>query len=161
MEFLKRYKLVILIVLPIIILVLIRTLGDNHFKADAKRWAEPSFEQSNIITSERMETIPGERLIINLDKDKMGMDDSIVYFLNIPPDSILSKIYHKAIRNHSGPVFLKSTEIDVSSRIWMILSQMGKGSVYILASDTDNEVLKYKFRPDTSVGPELNYTETN
>ena len=41
MYLLKKYKAVIIVVLPILILVLLRYFGPNHFKSDAKRWAEP------------------------------------------------------------------------------------------------------------------------
>jgi hypothetical protein len=72
----------------------------------------------------------------------------------IPADSILSKKYSKQIRRNNGPVLLCSSELSVSARTWMILSQSGFKDVYIFSGDSDNEVLKEKFRPDTIAGPE-------
>jgi 3-mercaptopyruvate sulfurtransferase SseA len=77
------------------------------------------------------------------------------YAQNIPADSILSKKYLNTIRKHNGPVILFSSEMAVSARIWMLLSQMGCKNIYILTNNTDNEVFKSKFRPDTVTRPEL------
>jgi len=154
MEQLKKYRLVILIVLPIIILVAIRSFGGNHFKVDAIKWAEPSFNKSNMITMDQIGAIEGDKLLIYLDIDSDEIDNTGINSVFIPTDSILSKKYLKAIRKLEGSIFIRSSEIAVSSRIWMILSQMGLSNIYILADDADNEILKYKFRTDTLVKPE-------
>lgn len=155
MEIIKKYKEVITVVLIVLILVLIRSLGVNHFKNDAKRWAEPSVKQSNTINIEQYSTLSGRKLIINLDKDVSGVSQITMDVQNIPADSVLSKKYLKIIRKHDGPILLLSLETSVSARIWMVLSQMGYDNTYILTNNTDNEVFKYKFRPDTLPGPEL------
>lgn len=155
MEIIKKYKEVITVVLIVLILVLIRSLGVNHFKNDAKRWAEPTIKQSNTITIEHYGTLPGKKLVINLDKDVSGISQITMDGQNIPADSILSKKYFKIIRKHDGPILLFSSETSVSARIWMVLSQMGFDNIYILNNNTDNEVFKYKFRPDTLPRPEL------
>lgn len=149
MELIKRYKVVIAIVLAIAVLVIIRTSGTNHFKSDAKRWAEPSVKKSNTISIEQAGMLKGEKLIINLDKDASPVGKITGDVQNIPSDSILSKNHVKAILKHNGPVLLFSSESGLSARIWMILSQLGRTNIYILSKDNDNEVLKYKFRPDS------------
>ncbi|MCX6327093.1 MAG: hypothetical protein NT144_10660 [Bacteroidia bacterium] len=154
MSLIKNYKVVIAVVLPILILVLFRSFGTNHFKSDAKKWAEPSAMRSNIITIEKTGTLSGEKLFLNLDDGGSGINGITRDELNIPSDSILCKKYLNIIRNHDGPVLLFSTETAVSARIWMILSQMGYKNIYILTNDADNEVFKSKFRPDTLIRPE-------
>lgn len=156
MELIKKYRLVIAVVLPILILVLLRSLGVNHFKNNVKRWAEPSVKQSNIIDIKQSDALPGKKLIINLDNDVIGIREISTNAQNIPADSVLTKKYFKIIRKHDGPVLLFSSQPSVSARIWMILSQMGFNNTYILTNNKDNEVFKYKFRPDTlSLRPEL------
>ena len=54
MEFLKESKTVIAIVVIILILVIIRAVSVNHFRSDAKRWAEPSVARSNTVTSDQI-----------------------------------------------------------------------------------------------------------
>jgi hypothetical protein len=155
MNLIIKYKLVIAIVLPILILVIIRELGTNHFKGDAKRWAEPSVMRSNTLSGEQIITLPGEKLLINLGEESTGINEMAKDALNIPADSILSKNYLNTIRKHDGPVVLFSSEPSVSARIWMVLSQMGNKNIYILTNDANNEVFKSKFRPDTIISPEL------
>lgn len=155
MSLINKYKVVIAVVLPILILVLIRSFCANHFKSDAKRWAEPSVKQSNIITGEQINALSGEKLIINLGEAGSGLNEITSDALFIAANSILSKNNLSIIRKHDGPVLLVSSETAVSARIWMVLSQMGYKNIYILTNDADSEVLKYKFRPDTLVRPEL------
>jgi len=156
MELIKKYRLVIAVVLPILILVLLRSLGVNHFKNNVKRWAEPSVKQSNTIDIKQSDALSGKKLIINLDNDVIGIREIFTDAQNIPADSVLTKKYFKIIRKHDGPVLLFSSQPSISARIWMILSQMGFKNTYILTNNKDNEVFKYKFRPDTlSLRPEL------
>ena len=155
MEYIKRYKFVIAVVLPVLILVIIRSFGANHFKSDAKKWAEPSVTRSNIITPERAGTISGKKLFINLDKKNNEVSGLGNEVQNVPPDSILSKKYFNIIRKNNGPVLIYSAGTSISARIWMILSQMGCRDIFILTNDSDNEVFKNKFRTDTLVGPEI------
>ena len=154
-DLLNKYKVIIVIVLPILILILFRTYGANKFKSDAKKWAEPSIMRSNIITGENFGNLSGVKLIINLDGEYSEINKTADVILNIPADSILSKKDLKTIRKHHGPVLLFSSDVSVSSRIWMILSQMGKKNIFILSNDVDDEVSKNKFRPDTITSPEF------
>jgi hypothetical protein len=150
-----KNKIVLAVVLPILVLVIIRSFSTNHFKTDANKCAEPAFLHSNIITAGQEGTLPGKKLTINLGKNinKTGFITRDV--LNISADSILIKRNLKIIRDHNGPVLLFSPEPAVAARIWMVLSQLGYKDIYILALSSDNEVLKYKFQPDTLVRPEL------
>ena len=126
-------------VLPILILVLIRSFGSNHFRIDAGRWAEPSVKQSNIILSQQIGSLPGEKLIINLDKENSRNNEFTGSSIHIPSDSVLNRNNLKTIRKHKGPVLLYSSETAVSARIWMILSQMGYKNIYILTDNADQE----------------------
>jgi hypothetical protein len=144
MKMIYRYKAVIAVVLPIAVLVLVRSFGINHFRNDAKKWAEPSVVQSNLILREQLGKFPGEKLIINLDNKNSENSEISGKVLMIPADSILSKNILNTIRKHKGPVLLYSSETGVSAKLWMVLSQMGYQKIYILTEDTDNEVFNYK-----------------
>jgi hypothetical protein len=149
MELIRKFRLVIAIVLPILILVLIRSFGVSHFKNDARKWAEPSINKSNIVKIEQVGSLKGEILMICLDKEADSIRKLSGELRNIPPDSILNKNHSSQIMKHDGPVLLYSSDPGLSARIWMLLSQMGRRNIYILTDSTDNEVLKYKFRPDS------------
>jgi hypothetical protein len=154
MNIVYKYKVVFAVVLPILILVLIRSFGSNHFSSDAGKWAEPSVIQSNVLTTEQFRALSGEKMLINLGVSPVAFNFPDHLALSISPDSVLSKAYFKIIRKHAGPVVLFSADQSTSARIWMVLSQMGLRNIFILSSDNGNEVLKYKFRPDTLVRPE-------
>ena len=149
MELIKNNKAVIVIVLVLMVLIFIRSSGLNHFKNDIKKWAEPSILQSNTITIDKALSFTGKALIINLDKDANHDIDLVGYVQNIPADSVLYKEHVTTIITHDGPVLLYSSDPGLSARIWMLLSQMGRNNIFILTKNADNEVLKYKFRPDT------------
>jgi len=149
MEFLKNNKVLIALVLIVLVLVLIRSTGVNHFRSDAKKWAEPSFRKSNTLTLDQARLLKGNNLAINLDKDPATAAGITGDLKNISADSILSKKHLSTIMDHDGPVLLLSADPGLSARIWMVLSQMGRKNIYILTSTTDNEVLKYKFQPES------------
>jgi hypothetical protein len=149
MVLIKKYWLVIAVVVPILILVLVRSMSLNHFKNNAKKWADPSVEKSNIITIKQVGSLNGKILIINLDEDTRPVTELRGDVQNIPADSVLNRSHISVILKHDGPVMLFSSDPGLSARIWMILSQMGRRNLYILSNTSDNEVFKYKFRPDT------------
>ena len=149
MEFIKNNKVVIIVVLIVLFLVVVRSTGINHFRNDAKKLAETSFSQANTINPEQGKHLKGKTLIINLDKNEKIPLEIQGDLKNIPADSILSRKNIKSIINHDGQVLLYSSEKGLSARVWMILSQMGCKNLFILTSDTANEVFKYKFRPDS------------
>jgi hypothetical protein len=150
----KKYRVVIFVLVPIILLVLIRLYSPGHFKPDAKSRAELSFSGENLITIKKLEEKNEKFLIINLG-DKSIQFEKADNILTVTPDSILKKEIINRIRKHKGSIAISSPDISISSGIWMILSQMGIDNLYILTSDDSAEELKYKFRPDSTVRPEL------
>jgi hypothetical protein len=150
MELLKSYRVVITVVLIVLILVVIRSTGINHFKNDARKWAEPSLTNSNTITPEQVGSLKGNNLTINLDNKMIPGEEITGDLRNIPADSILNKNIIKSILKHKGPVLIYSTQSSLSARIWMVLSQMGCREIYILTNEPGNEVPKFKFRSDTN-----------
>lgn len=149
MELLKSFKVVIIVVLTILILVVIRSLSVNHFRNDAKKWVEPSLNHVNTVTVEHASALPGNNMVIKLDKDAALGAGLRGERLIISPDSILDKKIIRRILKYNGNILLEAADPGLSARIWMILRQMGCRNIYILTKDTDNEVLKYKFRSDT------------
>jgi len=154
MNFIKRYRIIIAVVIPLVILLAIRTCSIGSFKYDAKKWAGPSFDFSNAIHVTDIDTLPGEKLIIFLDNSNSLAEKGITA-VHIPPDSLLNIKYLKKIRYHNGPVLLSSADPALSARLWMVISQTGCRNLYIVTGSADNEVFKNEFRPDTLARPEL------
>ncbi len=150
MDLVKKFRAVIIVVLPVLILVLIRLFSTNQFRNDAKKWAEPSVIQSNIITHEKYGSLSGNILIIHLDAEKNGISGIKGNEVEILPDAILQSENLKQIKKNNGPVLLFSADPAISSRIWMVLSQLGCKNIFILTKEADNEVLKYKLQNDST-----------
>ncbi len=148
MNLVKKNWLIIVVVLPLLILVLIRSFGAGSFRNNARKWAEPSMNRSNITDLSRMETVPGEKLLINLDSASGETRMKTVTVLHVPPDSVLSKKYLSAIKQYKGPVLLYSSDPALAARIWMIISQTGRRNIFVLVNNPGNEVFKYKFPAD-------------
>jgi hypothetical protein len=155
MSFIRKYRLIIIVIVPLIVLVLIRAFGTNHFTTDAAKQAEGSFDHSNIITIDKIGELKGDILAVQLGKDVIKHIPDNLSATVIPPDSILAGRYINLIKNHTGPVILMSEDLAVSSRIWMFLSQMGFEKLYVLSQDPEPEALKHEFRPDTTARPEF------
>lgn len=147
MRVLIKFRTIIVLLAPVLILVLFRLLGPGNFKNEAKKWAEPSFNRSNLVNAEDLKGMKGKLLLINLGegKEAKGIENEI----NISPETLLKDT--DIIKKHDGPVVLFSPETSVSARVWMLFSQMGYRNLFILS---DDEVMNCKFRPDT-IRPEL------
>lgn len=146
-----------MIVCLVLVLVVIRSAGINHFKIDAKLLAAPSLTRSNLISNSDLASMSGEILLVSLGEDNAFTTDniSVTETIKLAADEILEKSNFKKMNGHSGPIVIFSSDASVSARMWMFLSQMGIKNLYILTNDKDNESFKNKFRPDTLTRPEL------
>lgn len=139
MNFIKQYRITFAILIPVLVLVFLRSIGSFHFRTDARKQAEPTILNSNILAIGQTTNLPGTQLIINLDRENISPGGTNPTVTWIPAESVLSKENLKTIRTHEGPVLLFSAQPAISARIWMILSQMGCGNLYILTNDPGNE----------------------
>jgi len=151
----KRYLLVLLVIIPLLAFVIFRASGKKHFQPDAGKHAGRSYDMSNIVMLDMLNTIEGNKLIIALEKDVIKHIPAEIPVLFIQADSILYGKNLELIREHDGKLILASGDIAISSRIWMLLSQMGFEQIFILSDDPEPEVQKFEFRPDTAVRPEF------
>jgi hypothetical protein len=150
-EVIKQYRFAILLVSGMLLLVLLRDVGPDRFRPDAAKCAEPSVLRSNILTTVQLESLQGTKLLINL--GNTSVEAFNIPSVNIAPGLILDRKNLNLIRNNKGPVLLFSKDNAVSAEIWMLLSQIGIKNLFILSPGND-EIFKYKFRPDSLVRPE-------
>jgi hypothetical protein len=141
----KGFGIVISVIAVVLLLVILRS-GGNQFKPDARKWAEASLSGQNFITAIQVESMPGEKLIIDLGGQVVEKD--VYRIITIAPGAVLQKDNIERIRKNLGPVIISSSDLSVSSRVWMILSQLGIKELYILGGKP--EVLVNEIRPDSS-----------
>jgi rhodanese-related sulfurtransferase len=154
MERLKQFKYIAMLILAVMILVLFRATGADNFKPGAERLAAPSALRTNLISTDKMESLPGNKLIVLLSENIPAPENTKISAVVIPAPTILDKKNLKLIRKNNGPVLLYSDETATSAKVWMILSQLGLKDIYILTAGNE-EVFKNEFRPDTLIRPEL------
>jgi len=154
MDLIKKYRVILIIVLPVLILVLVRSTGFSRFKSDSKKWAQPTLVHSNTINSGQISKLGTKSLVLCLDKAVVpaGITGDIQ---NVASDSILGRKSVKSIIKHDGPVLIFSAEPALSARVWMLLSQLGCRNIYILTDNSDNEVLTYRLQPDSFPGADF------
>ncbi len=84
MEIIKKYRSVLAVVIPVLLMVLVWQYGRSHFKSDARRWAAPSFSKENLISYRQVSSIPGDKLLINIDSCNTVKNQSINSVADIP-----------------------------------------------------------------------------
>jgi len=139
MKLLKQYWIVLAIFILIIVLVLIRTFSTGNFRYDAVKWAEPSATGSNIIYEAQLDSMSGNKLLIDLGAEPVSDSRFSDITVKMEPGSILDKQNIKLIRKNRGPVILYSDNTSEAAKIWMILSEMGVKGLYILSDDGGNK----------------------
>jgi hypothetical protein len=152
MKHLRPYRHVIFIVVPIVILVLVKSLTPGSFRPDANKLAKASYAGANLLNQDQVSTLNKKPLIVKLGNEEAGQISPSSDTLFIATGRLLDKANLKAIHAHRGTVLLVSDDPSISAKAWMILSQMGYRDLYILTEKESSEVLKYKFRPDTAAG---------
>lgn len=138
MKFLKQYWIVLAIFILIIVLVLIRTFSPGNFRYDAVKRAEPSAAGTNIIYEAQLDSMTGNKLLIDLGTEPVSGSRFRDITVRMEPGSVLDKQNIKLIRKNRGPVILYSGNTSDAAKIWMILSEMGVKELYILSDNGGN-----------------------
>ncbi|HVN57270.1 MAG TPA: hypothetical protein VMT63_03135 [Bacteroidales bacterium] len=134
----KKYLVIIIPVLIIIILVIAVNTGSWHFRYDARTRGAASYDGSNIIVKDKPGSISKEALVLLLDKMKVADSSVNCRKISVSPDSVFSGNCITLIRKNRGPVILYSADRSVSARVWMALAQAGMKNIYILTDCPGN-----------------------
>lgn len=134
-------------------LVAFKSFSKVAFRNNAAKWSSASQDQSNLVTSEMLQNLPGETLLLSLDENDPVMG-KIPHTVKIPAGELFEKENIKTIRKHKGSIVLFSADKAKAAKTWMVLSQMGYKNLYMFSDTLPVEVFKYKFRPDAATRPE-------
>ena len=134
----------------ILVLVILRSTNVNLFKQEAKTAIELATQGKNILSLENINALTSGFIIINLDSPESYKASQFKNSKNIPFNNLLEKENRGIFENIAGEIILYSDDISTSSKAWVVLNQLGYKNVYILQNKDSNEVLKYKFQPDTT-----------
>jgi len=153
MNKIKNLAFVILILLIISILVIVRSTNQNLFKQDVETICTVANNDNNTITFSEIKNKQAKYIVVDLNAQEL-FTNRFNSSINVPFNELLEKEMQKKLRETKDTLILFSENISTSSKAWVILNQLGFSNVYILETEENNEVFKYKFQPDTSVGLE-------
>ena len=151
MDKLKNLRLVILIVGILLILVIARNSDSNIFRKDIKTAVEAAQNNSNLLSIEQVRQLKSKWLVVNIGNDNMPDSLRFEHTISIPFENLLEEANRKILKEVDGDLILYSSDVAMASKAWVILNQLGYPNVFILKSEGNQEELKYKFQPDTTV----------
>ena len=150
MNKIKSLGLIIGLLLIVLILVIARTSNQNLFKQDAQNAIESATKSGNSISLVELKNLSEEYLVINLNNLDNSNSTQFQNSKNIPFENLLEKENRKILNEAKGKIILYSTDISIASKTWVILNQLDYSNIFILQSEENPEVFKYKFQPDTT-----------
>ena len=149
MNHIRQIVLILLLILPLALLVLVRTKSPHYFKHNAAMLGEASFSHSNTMTIDQIKAISSNYLVVSLDNDVSVPEGIPGHTVTIPYGALLDKTSLRKIRSHEGPTLLYSEDAALAAKAWMLLAQMGFKNLFILTGRENNEAPKHSFRPDS------------
>ena len=150
MEQIKSLRYIFLFLIIILVLVLAHSLNPNLFREDTGKAIEAVQNNSNSITLAQLESFNTQYVVINLGSGGTFDSTKMKYSINIPIEHLLDKTNRTILNQSKDEIILDSADVSASAKAWVILNQLGFKKLLILTPDENNEVLKYKFQPDTT-----------
>jgi len=150
MKQLKSLRYIFLFLIILLVLVFVRDINPNLFRQDTGTAIESVQNNSNSITLAQLETLKTQYLVINLESGGKFDSVRIKNSINIPIENLLDKKNRTVLNESKDEIILYSTNVSTTAKAWIILNQLGFKKLLILTPDENNEVLKYKFQPDTT-----------
>ena len=152
MEKIKSLKIVLLVLFVVAILVIVRTTNKNRFKQDAQNAVETVVSDNLLVTTNDLKKNENQYLVVVLDET-----ESLPYknSLKINFDKLLEDSSLQKLKETKSKILLASTDNSKAVKAWVILNQLAYKNVFVLTSEENPEVLKYKFQPDTTAEIEI------
>lgn len=154
MNKIKNLAFVIIILFIISVLVIARSNKQNLFKQDVETVFTSAHDDKNTITFSQLKNKEANYRIVDLNTPESFITKRFNSLIHIPFNELLKKENQKQLKEIKDTLILFSENISTSSKAWVILNQLGYSNVYILETEENNEVFKFKFQPDTIVGLE-------
>lgn len=154
MKQIKKLGWVLGLIILVAVIMIIRLTSPDLFKQNASAAIDAAQNNANFILAEQVSANSGEFLVVDLNDSEKYNSTTFRNSVNIPFQTLLEKTNLETLKSTSKKIALFSSEISTSAKAWVILNQLNIQNVFILQNSPDEEVLKYKFRPDTVAQPE-------
>ena len=152
MAIFRKYSVAIIAVLFLLLLVIFRLTGWNRFKNTADELVKGSSDMSHLVLfSDNTKNLP----VVDIRSNQEFTSGHPKGAVNIPAKDLLAREHRIFLKKNSKGIILFSNDYAMLVRTWSLLSQMGYKNVFITGTGIEtDEVMKYKFRPDSTIRPE-------
>lgn len=148
MDNLKKYLPVVGIAVLILVLISIRYFSSDNFKPDAERNSGLALSGEFIITEAEYGKDQDSFAEVLIGDMSSSTDLAQSARLHIKSTDIIADETLQALKDINEPKLLISSDISISVRCWILLSQKGIKDIFVFSEEDNPEVLKYKFRPE-------------
>lgn len=149
MNVIKNLKIVLLILGVVVILVVVKSIGKNRFKHDAKYSIEEIRYNNFTVGLSDFEKNKSDYLLVNLKTESNPEQVKSENSIDIPFEKLLDEPSIQKLRESDKKLLLFSDDNSSAEKAWIILDQMDFKNVFVLVTQENPEVLKYEFQPDT------------
>jgi rhodanese-related sulfurtransferase len=148
----RKYSVALITGVFLFLLVIFRLTGWNRFKNTTDDLLKGSSDKSDLILfSDNLKNLP----VIDIRSNQEFTSGHPEGAVNIPAKDLLVREHRIFLEKNSNGIILFSNDYAMLVRTWSLLSQMGYKNVFITGTGIEtDEVMKYKFRPDTTIRPE-------
>jgi len=152
MAIFRKYSVAIIAVLFLLLLVIFRLTGWNRFKNTPDELVKGSSDMSHLVLfSDNTKNLP----VVDIRSIQEFTSGHPKGAVNIPAKDLLAREHRIFLKKNSKGIILFSNDYAMLVRTWSLLSQMGYKNVFITGTGIEtDEVMKYKFRPDSTIRPE-------
>lgn len=148
MEQFKKIKFVLLILFVVLILVIIRTTGKNHFRQDAQNAVETVTSNNFSVSLKDFKVAENQFLVVDLNESgSVQFENS----MKVPFEKLLDENILQKLKETDNKILLVSDNNSVALKAFIILNQLDFDNVFVLSDEENQEVLKYEFQPDSVV----------
>jgi len=151
MNRLKNVGFILFLFAVMAVLVISRIFNPNLFKRETQAAIENALNTGFVISEDQLKTKNNPYLLVDLNHTTVVSQDNPENSVHIPFEKLLDKTSQDILKNNNGEIVLVATDNTTSSKAWVILNQLGYKNVIILEKKQNQEVLKYKFQPDTII----------
>jgi rhodanese-related sulfurtransferase len=152
MEIFRKYIVAIIALFLLLLLVIFRLAGWNRFKYTADDLIKASSDMSHfVLLSDNSKKLP----VVDIRSMQEFTSGHPGGAINIPAKDLLARKHRIFLKKNSNGIILFSNDYAILVRTWSLLSQMGYKNVFITGTGIGtDEVMNYKFRPDSTIRPE-------
>lgn len=145
MKNLKKFSLIIGLLLVVAALVFLRASNKNRFSGTTENIVETLKNKSVFVEAENLKV--SDYLVVELGEN--SNDGKFPAAVKVTFEGLAGRNFRKQLETSDKKVLLTGNESQ-AAKAWVILNQLGIENLFILTETKNPETLRYTFVPDTT-----------